>query len=74
MIAVIFLFTFIIHLYFGHLRSRATEFSFPRFFWIHIPILFVFLSRLLSPVDFRYVPVVVFAAVSGQLLGGKLEV
>ncbi|HEB75345.1 MAG TPA: hypothetical protein ENJ04_03240 [Nitrospirae bacterium] len=69
----LFLLTYLINLPFGSLRGRARKFSLKWFLYIHIPIPAIFLLRVLSHVEFRYVPVFVFAAVMGQFHGGKLQ-
>lgn len=71
-IPILFL-TFILNLYFGYLRGRTRRFSFAWFLCIHMPIPLVILARVLSDLDYQYIPVSVFAAVTGQVLGGKLE-
>jgi hypothetical protein len=38
-----------------------------------LPIPIIFLGRLFSHLDFRYVPIFLLAAVLGQVWGGKLE-
>jgi hypothetical protein len=73
LIFCILLFTYILNLPFGILRARAKRFSLKWFLYIHIPIPFIFLLRKLSNLDYKYIPLFVFAAVIGQLMGGKME-
>jgi hypothetical protein len=69
----LFTFTFMLNLPFGYLRGKVRKYSLQWFLYIHLPIPIIFLSRLLSHLDFRYVPLFVFAAVLGQIWGGKLQ-
>ncbi|RJQ40617.1 MAG: hypothetical protein C4550_03175 [Nitrospiraceae bacterium] len=69
----IFSFTVMLNTPFGYLRGKAKRFSFKWFLYIHLPIPFVLLARILSNVDMMYIPLFVLAAVIGQIWGGKLE-
>lgn len=69
----IFSLTFMLNLPFGFMRRGARRFSLRWFLCIHLPIPIIFLGRMLSNLDMRYVPFFVFAAVLGQVWGGKLE-
>ncbi len=75
-IAVIFgLFslTVMINLLFGHLRNRTKKFSLKWFLCIHLPIPLIFFARVSSHLSFKYVPIFVAAALTGQIVGGKIE-
>jgi hypothetical protein len=74
LVAVLFSLTVLINLPFGYLRRRAKPYSFKWFLYIHIPIPFIFLARVLSQLDFRYIPLFVLAAVIGQLWGARMEI
>jgi hypothetical protein len=68
----LFLFTVLLNVPFGYMRGRAR--SLPvKLLCIHLPIPLVFLGRLLSGLDFKYVPIFIAGAVIGQVWGGKLE-
>ncbi len=54
-------------------RARSKKYSFKWFLFIHIPIPFIFIARTLTHIDIKFVPLFAFAAVVGQILGGKLE-
>ena len=69
----IFFFTILINLPFGYLRKKTRKYSFKWFLCIHLPIPFIFLARVSSGLSFRYIPLFVFAAVAGQIVGGRLE-
>lgn len=70
---LIFFLTVAINLPFGYFRKRAKRFSFKWFLYIHIPIPLILLARVLSHLDYRYIPIFLMAAVIGQFLGGRVE-
>lgn len=74
LITTVFILTFLINLPFGYYRKRAKRFSFRWFLYIHLPIPIIVAARLLSNLDFRYIPLFIFAAITGQFLGGRLEI
>lgn len=74
LIITVFMLTFIINLPFGYYRRRAKKFSFKWFLYIHLPIPVIVAARLLSNIDFRYIPLFIFAAITGQFLGGRLDI
>jgi hypothetical protein len=69
----IFVLTFVLNLFFGYFRAKTKKYSFSWFLYIHLPIPAVFLARTYSGLDYRFIPVFLFAAVIGQIAGGKLE-
>ncbi len=69
----LFSLSFMLNLPFGFFRGKTRKYSLPWFLCIHAPIPFVFLGRLFSGLDLRYVPVFIVAALLGQIWGGKLE-
>lgn len=69
----IFSLTLLVNLPFGYYRKRTRKYSFKWFLYIHLPIPLIFLARVLSHLDFRYIPLFVLAAILGQIAGGKLE-
>lgn len=73
LILLIFLFTVFVNLPFGYLRKRARRFSFKWFLYIHLPIPFIILVRILSQIDLRYIPIFILASVIGQAWGGRME-
>ena len=70
----VFLLTVILNLFFGYFRARERKYSFRWFLYIHLPIPAIIIARVYSGLDYRYIPLFVFAAVVGQLFGGKLEI
>jgi len=69
----IFSLTLIINLPFGYLRKRSRRYSFKWFLYIHLPIPLILIARVLSHLDFRYIPLFILAAIIGQLWGGRME-
>jgi hypothetical protein len=69
----LFSLTFMLNMPFGYLRGKTKRFSLKWFLYIHLPIPFVLLARILSNIDMIYIPLFVLAAVIGQVWGGKLE-
>jgi len=68
----VFLFTCLLNLPCGYLRERSRRYSFKWFLYIHLPIPIVFLLRLLSNIEFKYIPLFIVAAVIGQIAGSKI--
>lgn len=73
-IIVLFVSTLLLNLPFGYARARAKRYSLRWFLYIHIPIPFIFIARIISNIDIKYIPIFAFAAIAGQLLGGKMEI
>ncbi len=73
-VITVFTLTFLINLPFGYYRKKAKKFSFKWFLYIHIPIPVIVAARLISNLDFRYIPLFVVAAITGQFLGGRLDI
>lgn len=69
----LFSLTFMLNMPFGYLRGKTKRFSLKWFLYIHLPIPFVLLARILSNIDMSYIPLFVLASVIGQVWGGKLE-
>lgn len=69
----IFIFTCLINLPFGYLRGKSRRYSFKWFLYIHLPIPFVFLARMLWSIEYKYIPLFVVAAVVGQITGSKVK-
>jgi hypothetical protein len=72
-ILAIFAFTILLNLPFGYARTKTKKYSLRWFLYIHIPVPFIFIARIISHIDMKYIPIFVFAAITGQILGGKLE-
>jgi hypothetical protein len=72
-ILFLFVFTVLVNLPFGYVRAKTKRYSLRWFLCIHIPIPLIFIVRTMSHIEFRYIPILVLAAITGQILGGKLE-
>lgn len=72
-VAAIALGTLLINLPFGYFRKKTRKYSLKWFLCIHLPIPLIFLARVSANLNYRYIPVFVMAAITGQILGGKIE-
>jgi hypothetical protein len=72
-ILALFTFTMLLNLPFGYARAKSKKYSFRWFLYIHVPIPFIFVARTISHIEIKYLPIFAFAAITGQILGGKLE-
>ncbi|MBE0425603.1 MAG: hypothetical protein IBX72_03030 [Nitrospirae bacterium] len=66
-------FALLLNLIFGYARAKTRRYSLRWFLYIHIPIPFILLARTISNIDIKFIPLFAFAAIIGQILGGKLE-
>ncbi|GAB4262953.1 hypothetical protein [Thermincola ferriacetica] len=57
----------------GYWRSGARKFSLRWFLAVHLTVPLIFLLRVKAGLGYGYIPELVLFAVSGQLLGGKLN-
>lgn len=73
LIVGLFSLTFMLNMSFGYFRGKTKGYSFKWFLYIHLPIPFIISARIISQLDIRYIPLFVFAAVIGQVWGGRLE-
>lgn len=65
-------FTLLLNLPFGYLRAKSQKYSIPWFLYIHLPIPVIIFLRLTFGFNWKAIPFVVIAAVTGQYAGGKL--
>ncbi|MGC2063603.1 MAG: hypothetical protein WA610_11550 [Thermodesulfovibrionales bacterium] len=65
--------TTMINLLFGFLRNRTRKYSINWFLCIHAAIPIIFLARTSSHLGLGFIPLFVLAALTGQILGGKIE-
>ena len=72
-VLILFAVTMLINLPFGYARARVRKYSLKWFLYIHLPIPLIFVTRTLSHIEFKYVPLFVLAALIGQIIGGKLN-
>lgn len=66
------IFTVLLNLPFGYLRERSRKYSIPWFLYIHLPIPIIIFLRLTFGFSWKAIPLVVLAAVAGQLVGGRM--
>ena len=66
-------FTLVVNLPFGFMRSKAEKYSFRWILYIHLPIPLIYLLRRLLMVSSAASPALVVAAVVGQICGGKIR-
>jgi hypothetical protein len=72
-ILALFIFTLLINLPFGYFRSKTKKYSLLWFLYIHVPIPLIFVARIFSNIEFRYIPIFILAALAGQIVGGKFN-
>ncbi len=63
---------FSLNLPFGYFRQGVKKYSLKWFTYIHAPIPFVVIARLTAHLDFRYIPMLLFASLAGQFCGGRI--
>ncbi|MBI5234319.1 MAG: hypothetical protein HY880_08190 [Deltaproteobacteria bacterium] len=63
----------VLNIPFGYLRVGARKFSLLWFFYIHIPIPFIFVLRNMAGLGYSAIPIIIIGAVAGQLIGGRLN-
>ncbi|NWF98537.1 MAG: hypothetical protein HXY52_06350 [Nitrospirae bacterium] len=73
-ILILFIFTLFINMPFGYARSKSRKYSFRWFLYIHIPIPLIFLIRIFSHIEIKYIPLFILAALSGQVIGGRFNI
>ncbi len=72
-ILLVLLFTFLINLPFGWWRQGFRKFSLPWWVAIHLPIPLVIALRITLKIPYATVPLVIAAAVLGQVVGGRFR-
>lgn len=73
MIIGLFLFSFLISFPCGYIRQNFSKYSFMWFFWIHLPIPFIIMSRSQTGLDWHAIPLTLLGAVLGQIAGGFVK-
>lgn len=71
LIIIVSLIAFIINLPMGWWRASVRKFSLSWFLAIHLSVPLIFYIRTMVGIDSGIVPILIFLAVSGQLVGGK---
>lgn len=72
-ILLVLAFTWVVNLPFGWWRQGVRKFSAGWWLAIHLPIPLVIALRLSLKIPYATVPLVIAAAVVGQLMGGRLR-
>ncbi len=67
------LFAFVLNLPFGFLRNKTKKFSFKWFLYIHLPIPFVVVFRLIAGFSLKIVPIILAASIAGQVIGARID-
>lgn len=70
----IFFLTFLINLPFGYARSKSKRYSLRWFLYIHIPIPFIVFVRIISHIEYKFIPLFIIASIIGQIIGSKIEI
>jgi hypothetical protein len=73
LVSGLFNLSFMLNLPMGFLRGKTRKYSLSWILCIHLSIPVIYLGRLFSGLDFRYIPIFLAAAVLGQIWGGKME-
>ncbi len=66
-------FAFLVNVPLGYIRENTKKFSLAWFFWIHASIPFIIFLRLKLNISPWFIPISIFAAILGQLLGSRLR-
>ena len=72
-VLMITLFSFVLNLPFGYMRSKSKKFSISWILYIHLPVPFVFLARNWAELSYMVIPILLAGAVAGQLIGGRMN-
>lgn len=67
------LFAIIINLPLGYLRQNYAKFSFGWYFYVHISIPLIIFLRIKSGFSWRFIPLTLVGALTGQILGGMIH-
>ncbi len=65
--------TLILNMPSGWFREKTEKFSKKWFLYIHLPIPFIVLSRILMGLSIKFAPALIATAVAGQLAGGRIR-
>lgn len=72
-LAALLIFSFGSNLPLGYLRETSRKFSLHWFILVHLSIPFIVLLRSLFGFGWQMIPLTLFCAVSGQLIGGRIR-
>lgn len=68
----LFSMSYILNVPMGALRTRTRKLSLSWFICVHATIPVIYLGRMFSHLDLKYVPIFITGAVLGQIWGGKM--
>ena len=68
------LFSLLLNIPFGYLRSKSKKFSIQWILYIHLPVPFIIYLRSMAGVSYYFIPLMIAAAIFGQFAGGRLPV
>lgn len=65
--------TLLVNIPMGYWRSMAKKYSVQWFLAIHLAVPIIFLIRMKAGLGYMYIPELVFFALAGQIIGGRLD-
>ena len=66
------LFTLLLNIPFGYMRSKSKKFSIQWILYIHLPVPLIIYMRHMAGISYYFIPLMLAAAVFGQFTGGRL--
>ncbi len=66
------LFTLLLNIPFGYMRSKSKKFSIQWILYIHLPVPLIIYLRSMAGISYYFIPLMLAAAVFGQFTGGRL--
>jgi len=72
-IIVLLIITYLINIPFGIVRKRYKKFSIGWFICIHAPIPIVAFIRISTQISFKFIPILIAAAIAGQMTGSRVK-
>ncbi|HCW93066.1 MAG TPA: hypothetical protein DHM44_05235 [Flexistipes sinusarabici] len=70
---ILTIFTYAINVPFGVARKKFRKFSLGWFLCIHAPIPVVAFIRISTQISFKLIPVLIIAAIAGQMTGSRVK-
>ncbi|MEC9493297.1 hypothetical protein [Flexistipes sp.] len=70
---LLLIFTYAINIPFGIARRKFSKFSLGWFLCIHAPIPVVAFIRISTQISFKLIPVLIIAAIAGQMTGSRVK-
>lgn len=66
------LFTLLLNIPFGYMRSKSKKFSIQWILYIHLPVPLIIYLRYMAGISYYFIPLMLAAAVFGQFTGGRI--